>query len=369
MSDDEEEVTGRSFIWKLTKAELEYELKRNNVAYDAECTVLDMKRILSKFMKRRQTEALSQTSTDEVPQPVDANVQIRNRNEDEIVSIATPYLMSRSASRPNSRPASRPASRQASPESRNTTSLLLESVRAELLKFREQVYDDIQAHLFRQETPEQAKPARVDKPEFDRGPMHARQYHRLDDELFVTSQAAKSRTSLFEKYEKIDIEKTNRSATMMKKTIELIEQTSTAHEEIQNFMDHYAYWTQQELPEKSLSSKISVTNEIMNCDGITKTAKSVEIQTDFIKMRNEITQQIRALHRFLSPACDNFNYWGNRKSRNECSENNSNYKLTSMQQLILLLLRLRMGYLIEDLAYTFDISTHFYTVNRGSNPV
>ena len=61
----------------------------------------------------------------------------------------------------------------------------------------------------------------------------------------------------------------------------------------------------------------------------------------------------------MKPACQNLDYWGSRESKHERSENNSKYKLTSLEQFILVLLRLHMGYLIEDLAYNFDISTGF----------
>lgn len=136
---------------------------------------------------------------------------------------------------------------------------------------------------------------------------------------------------------------------------------------------------------------MSTTSGDINCEESRKHTRTIEIQTDSTRMRNKIIQvklqknsamekfinsirrdekkcifytslnfeQIQALHRFLSPACENLDYWGSRESKHESSENNSKYKLTSLQQLILVLLRLRMGYLIEDLAYNFDISTGF----------
>lgn len=136
---------------------------------------------------------------------------------------------------------------------------------------------------------------------------------------------------------------------------------------------------------------MSIIDGGTNCEEARKHTRTIEIQTDSIKMRNKSIQaklqknsalekfinsirsdekkcifytslhfeQIQALHRFLSPACENLDYWGSRESKHESIQNNSKHKLTSLQQLILVLLRLRMGYLIEDLAYKFDISTGF----------
>ena len=60
-------------------------------------------------------------------------------------------------------------------------------------------------------------------------------------------------------------------------------------------------------------------------------------------------EKIETLHRFVNPTCEH-DYTS--LERQQC-------KFTSLQQLILLLVRLRMGYLIEDLAYRFDVSGAF----------
>lgn len=127
------------------------------------------------------------------------------------------------------------------------------------------------------------------------------------------------------------------------------------------------------------------------CEENNNSTATIQTQTDSIKMCNKMIQvklqinsamerfinsictddkkcifytslpfeQIIALHKFLSPACEKLEYWGSRDTKNECSVNNTKYKFSSMQQLVLVLLRLRMGYLIEDLAYKFEISTGF----------
>ncbi|KAK0169291.1 hypothetical protein PV327_011662 [Microctonus hyperodae] len=160
MSDREEEIIGRSYVWRLNKAELEEELRRFNIAFETDTTVIDMKRMLSRYLKRVQSECLSQASADESMRPIKANVRVRG-NDDEIKSLAP----------------SRPASRNES----NTTSFLLKTMRAEMMKFREQMFDDIQAQLVARNRPEEPKPEPIREP-----PRHHQ--NRLDDDLFVTSQ-------------------------------------------------------------------------------------------------------------------------------------------------------------------------------------
>ncbi|XP_074096357.1 uncharacterized protein LOC141525693 [Cotesia typhae] len=163
-------------------------------------------------------------------------------------------------------------------------------------------------------------------------------------------------------------------------------QPSTAHEEIHNVLDNNNCIVEQILPDDTF--EMSIIERDTTCEGAKKHTRTVDIQTDSIKMCSKIIQvklqknsimenfvhsirsdekkclfytslvfeQIQALHQFLSPACETLDYWGSRESKHGSTENNSKYKLTSLQQLILVLLRLRMGYLIEDLAYKKTIA-------------
>lgn len=63
--------------------------------------------------------------------------------------------------------------------------------------------------------------------------------------------------------------------------------------------------------------------------------------------------QFMALWNFLGPACYNLTYW-NKDSRK--SDKKMGRKLDPMNELFLTLIRLRLGLLIQDLAYRFDIS-------------
>ncbi|XP_046608754.1 uncharacterized protein LOC124299533 [Neodiprion virginianus] len=216
-------------------------------------------------------------------------------------------------------------------------------------------------------------------------PLSYQEFQQIDKSI---DKVVKVRTSLFEKYKRADMEGENESEKTKINNISTVAQKSTAHEEIFNVPDDTACFIQQILPDQS--AEMRILEEETNCEGTNKFT-TIEIQTDSIKMRNKSVQvklqknsavekfvnairidekkcifytslnfeQILALHRFLSPACDNLEYWGNRETKNKSSENSNKYKLTSMQQLILVLLRLRMGYLIEDLTYKFDVSTGF----------
>ncbi|XP_072385766.1 uncharacterized protein [Diabrotica undecimpunctata] len=198
-------------------------------------------------------------------------------------------------------------------------------------------------------------------------------------------QATKLGTSLCE-YIKIEIEGENGPQKNDIENIETIQQVSTAYEEVYIFDDNLSYIEEKVLPNQSSEKNIMYVDT--NNEGINKAIRTIQIQTDSKKMCNKLVQvkfrknsalekfiisirsdekkcffytslifeQIQALHRSLSPSCENLDYVGSRKIKNGSSSNDKN-KLTSMQQLILVLLRLRMGYLIEDLAYRFDIST------------
>ncbi|XP_046484915.1 uncharacterized protein [Neodiprion pinetum] len=216
-------------------------------------------------------------------------------------------------------------------------------------------------------------------------PLSYQEFQQIDKSI---DKVVKVRTSLFEKYKRAAMEGENESEKTKINNISTVAQKSTAHEKIFNVPDDTACFIQQILPDQS--AEMRILEEETNCEGTNKFT-TIEIQTDSIKMRNKSVQvklqknsavekfvnairidekkcifytslnfeQILALHRFLSPACDNLEYWGNRETKNKSCENSNKYKLTSMQQLILVLLRLRMGYLIEDLAYKFDVSTGF----------
>ncbi|KAK0071819.1 hypothetical protein PV326_000787, partial [Microctonus aethiopoides] len=185
MSDEEGEITGRSYVWKLTRAELEAELDRHNVSYEpATTTAQDLKRILSKYLKRLQSESLNQTSANATLRQVEAEIHHSTANREEIRSL------------PESRPASPPQPNtndilqsvrdelsafqkrmindvQSRP---NANDELLPAVRDEIVKMRKQIFNDMQA----QETPKR-KP--VPSPRA-REPLQTRHHqNRLDDDL------------------------------------------------------------------------------------------------------------------------------------------------------------------------------------------
>lgn len=64
-----------------------------------------------------------------------------------------------------------------------------------------------------------------------------------------------------------------------------------------------------------------------------------------------------ALYKFLSPQCENLTFYGSKKS--SASTRTYPMKLSSLQQLVLVLVRLRAGLLVQVLAYWFDISTSY----------
>lgn len=110
------------------------------------------------------------------------------------------------------------------------------------------------------------------------------------------------------------------------------------HGEVYNVIDDNTCFVEQILPDQT--SDMSMTLGDINREETRK--HTIEIQTDSIKMRNKIIQvklqknsamekfiisirsdakrcifytslhfeQIQALHRFLSPACENLDYWG-----------------------------------------------------------
>ncbi|XP_044740315.1 uncharacterized protein LOC123301570 isoform X2 [Chrysoperla carnea] len=217
-------------------------------------------------------------------------------------------------------------------------------------------------------------------------PLSYQEFQHIDKSI---NKVPKARTSLSEKYNRVDMKKANGLEYRKIDDILPDAQTSVTHGGVHNVIDDNTCFVEQILPDQT--SDMSMTLGDIHREETRKHTRAIEIQTDSIKMRNKIIQvklqknsamekfiisirsdekrcifytslhfeQIQALHRFLSPACENLDYWGSRESKHENSENNSKYKFTSLQQLILVLLRLRMGYLTEDLAYKFDISTGF----------
>ncbi|XP_028137934.2 uncharacterized protein LOC114332348 [Diabrotica virgifera virgifera] len=189
-------------------------------------------------------------------------------------------------------------------------------------------------------------------------------------------------------YIKVEMEEQNEPQKTDTNNIATIQQVSTAHKGVDIFDKKPSFIQEKMLPYQS--SEMNTVSGDTNNEGINKSTRTIEIQTDSTRMCNKLLQvtteklqknsalenflisvrndkkkcvfytgfsfeQIQDLHRFLSPACENLNYVRIRKVNNG-SPRNDKYKLTSMQQLLLVLLRLRMGYLIEDLAYQFDIS-------------
>lgn len=70
--------------------------------------------------------------------------------------------------------------------------------------------------------------------------------------------------------------------------------------------------------------------------------------------------QLKTLHSTLSPACDNLVFWGaNAPIGHVLESEKRSMKLNSLQQMVLTLVRLRVGLLTEDLAYRFEISVGY----------
>lgn len=167
-SDNEEEPQGRSYVWRLTKPELEAELNRYNIPFEPTTRVPDMKRILSNYLKQARSARASQASDEaELPTYVEPNIEIRRNDENDIQSA----------------PVSRPASRPVTPVRPYAPTITLEAVRAELLNFREQMFDDFQNRFIIRDNLEQ--PQVEPEREIPR-PRHTQQ--RIEDDLFVTSQ-------------------------------------------------------------------------------------------------------------------------------------------------------------------------------------
>ncbi|KAK0089701.1 hypothetical protein PV326_004394 [Microctonus aethiopoides] len=138
---------------------------RHNINYDPKATAQDLKRILSRYLKRVPSESLNPASASTTLRTVEAEIHHSTANVDEIRPLAP--------------------SRPASPPQPNTNDVLLQAVRNELLKMREQIFDHIQTQLAQPETPKR-KP--VPSPR-TREPLQTRHHqNRLDDDLFVTSQ-------------------------------------------------------------------------------------------------------------------------------------------------------------------------------------
>lgn len=65
-------------------------------------------------------------------------------------------------------------------------------------------------------------------------------------------------------------------------------------------------------------------------------------------------QQILILLSFLGPAADNLIYWNSKRKSN--GEEKVRRRLTPLQELIIALVRLRCGFLLEDMSYRFRVS-------------
>ena len=68
-------------------------------------------------------------------------------------------------------------------------------------------------------------------------------------------------------------------------------------------------------------------------------------------------ESIVVVHKLVFQECENLDYWGTITEISETEIKKSKSKLTSFQQLLLLLVRLHVGLLVEDIGYRFGIST------------
>lgn len=59
---------------------------------------------------------------------------------------------------------------------------------------------------------------------------------------------------------------------------------------------------------------------------------------------------------FIGDVVNNLNYWGSNRKSNANEKDKARRKLTPLQELILVLTRLRCGLLIEDMSYRFEVS-------------
>ncbi|KAK0156735.1 hypothetical protein PV328_012382 [Microctonus aethiopoides] len=175
--DNEDEPQGRSYVWRLNRVEVEEELDRYHIPYEPNMNVQNLKKILSNFLKQAQSARASQASDneeeeEELPVHVEPNVEIRRADNDEIRSA--------------------PVSRPVTPVRPYAPTLTLEAVRAELLNFREQMFDDFQHQFAIRENPEpqrRVNPIRQPQINPERElPRPSQAQHRIEDDLFVTSQ-------------------------------------------------------------------------------------------------------------------------------------------------------------------------------------
>ncbi|KAK0071341.1 hypothetical protein PV325_013080, partial [Microctonus aethiopoides] len=156
---DEEATPGRSYVWKLNKAECENELRRFNIEWEPNTTVVNMRQMLSGFLKKKQAATQANQSSTSQPEPEEPADQPQPEE-----------------SRETQTPATARTSLFQDPDD-----IIMDTVRAELAKLREQMMADMQARLQRATT----QPARRTREIED----DMRPHHRDDDPVVANQRA------------------------------------------------------------------------------------------------------------------------------------------------------------------------------------
>lgn len=142
---DEESTPRRSYVWKLNKAECERELRRSEITWEPNTTVISMRRMLSTYLKGRQSSS----------QPNLSSSQPNLRSSQPDLSYSQPNISADNRinveiHRANEDPDEIRSFRSAhgSPPRRGEhTQLILDTIREEILKIKEQIMDDLHEQL------------------------------------------------------------------------------------------------------------------------------------------------------------------------------------------------------------------------------
>ncbi|KAK0076577.1 hypothetical protein PV325_005169 [Microctonus aethiopoides] len=87
MSAGKKKINGRSYAWRLTRAEVEAKMAPYSIRYDPNATVQNLKRLLSQDLKQVQSESLIQASANNTLRQVEAEIHHSRDNKDEIRSL------------------------------------------------------------------------------------------------------------------------------------------------------------------------------------------------------------------------------------------------------------------------------------------
>lgn len=154
---DEEATPGRSYVWKLNKAECESELRRFNIEWEPNTTVVNMRQMLSGFLKKKQAATqTNQSSNNQPEQPEEPEEPADQPQPEEYRESQTPATARTSLFQ-------------------DPDDIIMDTVRAELAKLREQMMADIKARLQQTTTQPTRRPREIES--------DIRPHHRDDDPI------------------------------------------------------------------------------------------------------------------------------------------------------------------------------------------